>query len=73
MSNIITVPHSVKFMAEINLDKIPAHLIPALVSLSEEALTEMCKEATMAAISTVDLVKVANDGAAGWAYLQLAE
>lgn len=73
MSNIITVPHTVKFMAEINLDTIPAHLVPALVSLSEEALTNMVKESTVAAIGIADLLGVANDGAAGWAYLRLAE
>jgi hypothetical protein len=73
MSNTIKVPHTVKFMAEINLDTIPAHLVPALISMSEEALTEMCKEATMSAIDTAKLLNVANDGASGWAYLKLAE
>lgn len=73
MSNIISVPHTVTFLAEINLDTIPAHLVPALISLSEEALTEMCKEATLAAIETTKLVEVANEGAAGWAYLSLTK
>lgn len=73
MSNIIKVPHTVTFLAEINLDTIPTHLIPALVSLSEEALTSMCKEATVAAIEKVKLVEVANEGAAGWAYLTLTK
>jgi hypothetical protein len=73
MSNIITVPHTIQFLAEINLDTIPANLIPALVSLSEEQLTDMVKQSTISAIGMADLLGVANDGAAGWAYLRLAE
>jgi hypothetical protein len=73
MSNIIEVPHTVKFMATINLDKIEASLIPALLSLSAEELTDMCKMATLATMHHVDLVGVANEGSSGWAHVSLAE
>jgi hypothetical protein len=73
MSNIIKVPHTVNFIAEINLDKIEANLIAPLLALSEEELVNMCKMATLATIEHVDLVGVANEGSAGWAHVSLAE
>ncbi len=73
MSNVIRVPHTVNFMAEINLDKIEANLIPALLSLSEAELTEMCKQATVASMHHVNLIGVANEGSSGWAHVSLAE
>jgi hypothetical protein len=73
MSNVIKVPHTVNFIAEINLDKIEANLIAPLLALSEEDLVAMCKQATLATIGHVKLVEVANEGSAGWAHVSLAE
>jgi hypothetical protein len=73
MSNVIKVPHTVNFIAEINLDKIEANLIAPLLALSEEDLVAMCKQATLATIDHVKLVEVANEGSAGWAHVSLAE
>jgi hypothetical protein len=73
MSNVIKVPHSINFIAEINLDKIESHLIRPLLSLSEEELVDMCKQATLATMQHVNLVGVANEGSAGWAQVSLAE
>lgn len=73
MSNIITVPHTITFLATIDIDKTEAHLLPALLSLSEEQLVSLCKQTTMAAIEHVKLVSVANEGSSGWANLSIAE
>lgn len=72
MSNIIKVPHTVNFVAEFNIDAIPANLLPALIALSEEQLTEYCTMATIAAIEHVNLIGVANEGSEGWAHVSLA-
>jgi hypothetical protein len=72
MSNIIKVPHTVTFLAEINIDKLPANLLPALIALTEEQLTAMVQETTVHALKTLDFVKQANDGG-GWAFVSLAE
>jgi hypothetical protein len=61
MSNLIKVPHSVVFEAIIDLDKIPANLLPALLKLNETDLLTMCKEATVNAISESKFLQIANE------------
>jgi hypothetical protein len=61
MSNLIKVPHSVVFEAIIDLDKIPAKLLPALLKLTEADLLTMCKGATVNAISESKFLQIAND------------
>ena len=61
MSNLIKVPHSVVFEAIIDLDKIPANLLPALLKLTETDLLTMCKEATVNAISESKFLQIANE------------
>ena len=61
MSNLIKVPHSVVFEAIIDLDAIPANLLPRLVALDEKTMTEMCKEATLHALTQSNLLKTANE------------
>ena len=61
MSNQIKVPHSVVFEAIIDLDKIPAKLLPALLKLNETDLLTMCKEATVNAISESKFLQIANE------------
>ena len=70
MTNVIKVPHTVVFEAIIDLDKIEARLLPALVSLSEEALIEMCQQATLSALQVADVLTVANEGNS-WAELTI--
>lgn len=72
MSNIISIPHTVTFLAEINIDKVPANLLPALISLSEEQLTAMVKETTVHALHTLEFAEQANEGG-GWAFVSIAE
>ena len=61
MSNLIKVPHTVVFEAIINLDTIPANLLPALIALDEKTMTEMCKEATLHALAQSNVLKTANE------------
>ena len=61
MSNLMKVPHTVVFEAIIDLDKIPANLLPALLKLSETDLLTMCKEATVNAIGESQFLKIANE------------
>jgi hypothetical protein len=61
MSNVIRVPHTVVFEAIINLDTIPANLLPALIALDEATMTQMCKEATLHALSLSNVLPLAND------------
>jgi len=61
MSNLIKVPHTVVFEAIIDLDKIPANLLPALIALDENSIQQMCKEATINALSLSDVLKIANE------------
>jgi hypothetical protein len=61
MSNLIKVPHSVVFEAIIDLDKIPANLLPALLKLNETELLAMCKDATVSAISDSKFLQIANE------------
>ena len=61
MSNLMKVPHTVVFEAIIDLDKIPANLLPALISLSETDLLKMCKEATLHALNESNVLQTANE------------
>jgi len=72
MSNIIKVPHTVKFMAEINLDTIPTDLLPAFIGLSESALQAMIQETTVHALKKLQFAEQANEGG-GWAFVSIAE
>lgn len=72
MSNLIKVPHSVVFEAIIDLDKIPANLLPVLLKLSETDLLTMCKEATVNAIGESQFLKIANENNT-WAEVTIKE
>ena len=61
MSNLMKVPHTVVFEAVIDLDKIPANLLPALISLSETDLLKMCKGATLHALAESKVLQIANE------------
>ena len=72
MSNVMTVPHTVEFVATIDLDKIDSNLLPALLSLSEKELTEMCSQATHSALEIAKVLEVANTGYS-WAELSISK
>jgi hypothetical protein len=61
MSNLVKVPHTIVFEAVIDLDKIPANLLPALIALDEATMTQMCKEATLHALAQSNVLKTANE------------
>jgi len=61
MNNLMKVPHTVVFEAIIDLDKIPAHLLPALIALSETDVLRMCKEATLHALAESKVLQIANE------------
>jgi hypothetical protein len=61
MSNLMTVPHTVTFEATIDLDKIPANLLPALLALPEVDVLRMCKEATLHALAESKVLEIANE------------
>jgi len=61
MSNLMKVPHTVVFEAIIDLDKIPTNLLPSLIALDQNTITQMCKEATINALSLSDVLKIANE------------
>jgi hypothetical protein len=55
------VPHTVVFEAIIDLDKVPASILPALINLDEKSIAEMCKEATLHAIGMSNVLPLANE------------
>jgi len=61
MTNLMKVPHTVVFEAIIDLDKVPANLLPALIACNEKDLLEMCKGATLNALAIADVLKIANE------------
>ena len=61
MSNLMKVPHTVVFEAIIDLDKIPASLLPALIALDEKTIQQMCKEATLHALGMSNVLPLANE------------
>ena len=71
MSNLMKVPHTVVFEAIIDLDKVPAHLLPALIAISEEGLKQMCKEATLHALGMSNVLPLANENNT-WAEVTIA-
>jgi len=72
MSNLMKVPHTVVFEAIIDLDKIPANLLPALIALDENAIQQMCKGATVHALAMSNTLTVANENNT-WAELTVKE
>jgi hypothetical protein len=72
MSNLMKVPHTVLFEAIIDLDKLPASLLPTLIALPENAIQEMCKAATLSALSLSNTLEVANTGNS-WAELTVKD
>ena len=66
------VPHTVVFEAVIDLDKIPANLLPALISLSETDLLKMCKQATLHALAESKVLQIANENNT-WAEVTIKE
>ena len=55
------VPHTVVFEAIIDLDKIPANLLPRLIALDEKSIQEMCKGATLHALAESNVLQTANE------------
>jgi hypothetical protein len=72
MSNLMKVPHTVVFEAIIDLDKVPAHLLPALISLSKEDAIKMCKGATLHALAESNVLQFANENNT-WAEVTIKE
>jgi hypothetical protein len=68
----MTVPHAITFEATIDLDKIPANLLPALLALPEADLFTMCKEATLHALSESKVLQIANENNT-WAEVTIKE
>ena len=66
------VPHTVEFEAVIDLDKIPANLLPALIALDTYSVTKMCKEATLHALSMSNVLPLANENNT-WAEVTIKE
>jgi hypothetical protein len=65
------VPHTVVFEALINLDKIPANLLPQLIAMDKETITEMCKGATLHALGMSNVLPLANENNT-WAEVTIA-
>ena len=55
------VPHTIVFEALIDLDKIPANLLPALIAMDKNTITEMCKGATLHALGMSNVIPLANE------------
>ena len=72
MSNLMKVPHTVVFEAIIDIDKVPARILPALIAMDTETITEMCKGATLHALSMSNVLPLANDNNT-WAEVTIAE
>ena len=72
MSNLMKVPHTVLFEAIIDLDKVPARLLPALIALDETAIQEMCKGATLHALAESNVLQTANENNT-WAEVTIKE
>jgi hypothetical protein len=68
----MTVPHTITFESTIDLDKIPADLLPALLALPEVEVLRMCKEATLAVIAETNVLSVANKNNS-WAEVTIKE
>ena len=66
------VPHTIVFEAIIDLDKIPASLLPALIALDETTIKQMCKEATLHALGMSNVLPLANENNT-WAEVTIKE
>jgi hypothetical protein len=66
------VPHTVVFEAILDLDKIPANLLPRLIAMSETEIAEMCKGATLHALGMSNVLPLANENNT-WAELTVKE
>ena len=66
------VPHTVEFEAVIDLDKIPANLLPRLLAISKEDAIKMCKGATLHALAESKVLQVANENNS-WAEVTIKE
>jgi len=66
------VPHTVVFEAIIDLDKVPARLLPALIALDETAIQQMCKGATLHALAESNVLQTANEHNT-WAEMTIKE
>jgi hypothetical protein len=66
------VPHTVEFEAVIDLDKIPANLLPAILALDTYSVTKMCKEATLHALGMSNVLPLANENNT-WAEVTIKE
>jgi 16S rRNA U516 pseudouridylate synthase RsuA-like enzyme len=66
------VPHTVLFEAIIDLDKVPARLLPALIALDETAIQQMCKGATLHALAESNVLQTANENNT-WAEVTIKE
>ena len=72
MSNLMKVPHTVEFEAVIDLDKIPAHLLPRLVAMDSYSIEKMCKGATLHALHESNVLQTANENNT-WAEVTIKE
>ena len=72
MSNLMKVPHTVEFEAIIDLDKIPAHLLPRLLTMDTSLIEQMCKGATVHALGMSNVLPVANENNT-WAEVTIKE
>ena len=72
MSNLMKVPHTVEFEAIIDLDKIPAHLLPRLLTMDNSLIEQMCKGATLHALAMSNVLPLANENNT-WAEVTIKE
>jgi len=72
MSNLMKVPHTIVFEAIIDIDKVPASILPALIALDEKSIQEMCKGATLHALAMSNVLPLANDNNT-WAEVTIKE
>jgi hypothetical protein len=66
------VPHTIVFEAIIDIDKVPASILPALIALDEKSIQEMCKGATLHALAMSNVLPLANDNNT-WAEVTIKE
>ena len=72
MSNLMKVPHTVVFEAIIDLDKVPASILPRLIALDEKSIQQMCKGATLHALAESNVLQTANENNS-WAEMTIKE
>ena len=72
MSNLMKVPHTVEFEAIIDLDKVPANLLPQLITMDSYSIAKMCKGATLHALGMSNVLPLANENNT-WAEVTIKE